>query len=135
MTGTLSEHLPGRNHVCLHFWQGASGGNWLELDDLYIRRPRLPLKTILREAKGSQMNYSGAGVDRQRADIENGRKKLLWWQPSLAGLYFGALFCVATFWPSLLPRPWVFQGVLSGLVFALGYGTGTVGLWNCRCCR
>ena len=78
------------------------------------------------------MNYSGAGVDRQRADIENGRKKLLWWQPSLAGLYFGALFCVATFWPSLLPRPWVFQGVLSGLVFALGYGTGTVGLWLWR---
>jgi uncharacterized membrane protein len=49
-----------------------------------------------------------------------------WWQPSLAGLYIGALLCIATFWPSLIPRPWAFQGVLSGLVFALGYGLGVL---------
>lgn len=55
-----------------------------------------------------------------------------WWQPSLAGLYIGGLFCVATFWPSLVPRPWAFQGVLSGLVFALGYGLGCLLIWLWR---
>lgn len=52
-----------------------------------------------------------------------------WWHPSLAGLYVGAFCCAATFWPSLVPRPWVFQGVLSGLIFALGYGFGVVLIW------
>ena len=57
---------------------------------------------------------------------------LSWWQPSLSGLYLGGVCCAATFWPSLVPRPWAFQGVLSGLIFALGYWLGVflIGLWN-----
>lgn len=37
-----------------------------------------------------------------------------------------------TFWPSLVPRPWAFQGVLLGLTFALGYGFGVflTGIWH-----
>ncbi len=34
--------------------------------------------------------------------------------------------------PSLLPRPWLFEGVIAGLGFALGYGLGNVGSWFLR---
>jgi uncharacterized membrane protein len=34
--------------------------------------------------------------------------------------------------PSLLPRPWLFEGVIAGLGFALGYGLGNVGSWLLR---
>ncbi|MEP2717650.1 alpha/beta-hydrolase family protein [Pseudophaeobacter sp.] len=44
-------------------------------------------------------------------------------------MFLGTLFCVATFWPSLVPRPWAFQGVLSGVLFALGYGIGVMLIW------
>jgi len=60
------------------------------------------------------------------------RTSLTWWQPSLIGLNIGALCCAVTFWPSLVPRPWAFQGVLSGFIFALGYGLGLAlaSLWD-----
>jgi uncharacterized membrane protein len=35
------------------------------------------------------------------------------------------LFCFSLF-PSLLPRPWLFQALISALAMAIGYGTGTV---------
>lgn len=48
---------------------------------------------------------------------------------SSVGLIFGlALFC-ASLTPSLLPREFVVQGVLSGVVFAVGYGIGKIGYW------
>ena len=55
-----------------------------------------------------------------------------WWQPSLAGLYFGGMWLALTFTPSLIPRPWLFQGVLGGIAFALGYwfGAALIWLWN-----
>jgi uncharacterized membrane protein len=34
--------------------------------------------------------------------------------------------------PSLLPRPWLFEGVIAGLGFALGYGLGNIGSWFLR---
>lgn len=42
-----------------------------------------------------------------------------------------ALLC-ASFSPSLLPRHWVFQGIVSGLVLTAGYGLGTLAshLWR-----
>lgn len=42
-----------------------------------------------------------------------------------------ALFC-ASLTPSLLPREFVVQGVLSGVVFAAGYGMGKAGHWIWR---
>lgn len=48
---------------------------------------------------------------------------------SPAGLVTGALFAAASLTPSLLPRSLVFQGVVSGLSLALGYGVGTAGRW------
>jgi len=48
---------------------------------------------------------------------------------SSVGLILGlTLFC-ASLTPSLLPREFVVQGVLSGVVFAAGYGIGKAGHW------
>jgi uncharacterized membrane protein len=51
---------------------------------------------------------------------------------SPAGVLPGTMLFAASLTPSLLPRSLVFQGVLSGLSFALGYavGTGIAALWR-----
>ena len=51
---------------------------------------------------------------------------------SRAGLFIGLLFLAASLTPSLIPRPYLLQGVLSGLLLALGYGFGILGLWFWR---
>jgi len=38
---------------------------------------------------------------------------------------FGALFFCLSLTPSLLPRDWLFQGLIGGLTAAIGYGIGT----------
>lgn len=48
---------------------------------------------------------------------------------SVAGLMLGTLFFAFSLTPSLLPRPWLVQGVISGLSFAAGYGLGVGGHW------
>lgn len=55
-----------------------------------------------------------------------------WWLPSFTGLFLGFVFFVLTFTPSLVPRPPVFQGLLGGLAFVIGYaiGHGGVVLWR-----
>ena len=40
-----------------------------------------------------------------------------WWLPSLTGVFLGLLFFILTFTPSLIPRPPLFQGLLSALAF------------------
>src|SRR4051812_42686217 len=40
------------------------------------------------------------------------------------GIGFGALFFCLSLTPSLLPRDWLFQGVIGGLNAAIGYGIG-----------
>lgn len=49
-----------------------------------------------------------------------------------AGLGLGTAFFAISLMPSLLPRPFAVQGLLSGLCFAAGYGAGTtlVSLWR-----
>ena len=74
-------------------------------------------------------------MNRMNADSSNTKKTTFeagWWQPSLAGLYFGGMWLALTFTPSLIPRPWLFQGVLGGIAFALGYwfGAALIWLWN-----
>lgn len=51
---------------------------------------------------------------------------------SPAGLFLGGLLCALTFTPSLLPRPWLAQGIIAGLTLALGYGSGIAlaRMWN-----
>jgi uncharacterized membrane protein len=57
------------------------------------------------------------------------RHPLLVWAWSMVrldfvGVAFGALFFCLSLTPSLLPRDWVFQGVIGGLNAAIGYGIG-----------
>jgi uncharacterized membrane protein len=42
------------------------------------------------------------------------------------GTVVGAFFVYLGFWPSLLPRGWVLQGVVSGVLFCFGYGIGLI---------
>jgi uncharacterized membrane protein len=48
---------------------------------------------------------------------------------STSGLLLGTLFFAASLTPSLLPRSFLTQGVLSGCSFAAGYGIGVFGRW------
>lgn len=52
--------------------------------------------------------------------------------PSLSGLLLGTLFFAFSLTPSLLPRTFVTQGVLSGACAAAGYGIGVGGEWLWR---
>jgi uncharacterized membrane protein len=78
---------------------------------------------------GKQTHVSGSGflTDRQ-ADRPQGLVSKLRAPLSSVGLMAGTLFLAASLTPSLLPRPYEVQGVLSGLSFASGYGLGVAGL-------
>ena len=51
---------------------------------------------------------------------------------SITGVLIGTIFFAVSLSPSLLPRPVIVQGVLSGVSFAVGYGLGVAGvtLWS-----
>lgn len=49
--------------------------------------------------------------------------------PSLVGLMLGTVFFAFSLTPSLLPRPFLIQGVLSGLSFTAGYVVGVLAMW------
>jgi uncharacterized membrane protein len=53
----------------------------------------------------------------------------LWRSLSNSGLLLGTLFFAASLTPSLLPRDFLSQGVLSGLSLVAGYGIGAFGYW------
>lgn len=48
------------------------------------------------------------------------------------GIAFGALFFCWSLTPSLLPRDWLFQGLIGGINAAIGYGFGVVVGWAVR---
>jgi uncharacterized membrane protein len=57
------------------------------------------------------------------------KPKRSWWAGYLRrftflGVIVGAIGVYCSFLPSLLPRGWILQGVLSGIIFAIGYGIG-----------
>lgn len=59
-------------------------------------------------------------------------KKLIsdyWSSFSFVGLVFASLFFSGSVTPSLLPRHYAVQGLLSGLSLAIGYGVGLAFLW------
>ncbi|MGB6182119.1 MAG: alpha/beta-hydrolase family protein [Rhodococcus sp. (in: high G+C Gram-positive bacteria)] len=47
----------------------------------------------------------------------------------VTGIAFGALFFCWSLTPSLLPRGWLFQGIVSGITAAIGYGVGVAVGW------
>jgi len=51
---------------------------------------------------------------------------------NIVGLLVGTVFFAFSLTPSLLPRPFLIQGVLSGLSFAAGYGVGVGSIWLWR---
>ncbi len=56
----------------------------------------------------------------------------LWQTFSVVGLCLGTLFFAASLTPSLLPRAFFVQGVLSGASLAVGYGLGVLLVWLWR---
>ncbi|MDR5905088.1 alpha/beta hydrolase [Franzmannia qiaohouensis] len=50
-------------------------------------------------------------------------------QFSALGLLMGTLFFAISLTPSLLPRTFIVQGIISGLSFSAGYGLGVMGRW------
>lgn len=47
-------------------------------------------------------------------------------QFNYSGLIIGGLFICLSLLPSLLPRPWLMQGFISGVSFTIGYGIGVL---------
>lgn len=60
--------------------------------------------------------------------------RLWWarWQPSITGLILAAMAAWVSLMPSLLPRAWHYQGLVTGVSMAVGYGLGAAlkGLWR-----
>lgn len=79
------------------------------------------------------LRYQATG-DNLPADVHPEAKvrvmgRRLWRSFSAGGLLLGTLFFAAALTPTLLPRNFVTQGVLSGLSLAAGYGIGVFGRW------
>ena len=53
-------------------------------------------------------------------------------RPNYLGLVFATLAFQWSLTPSLLPRPWLFEGVIAGIGAALGYGLGCLLSWLIR---
>jgi uncharacterized membrane protein len=49
---------------------------------------------------------------------------------SFTGLVFATLFFCGSITPSLLPRPYIVQGILSGFSLAIGYVVGVLATWG-----
>ena len=55
-----------------------------------------------------------------------------WWHLSRTGLFFGAAYFLTAMSPSLLPRTWYYQGLISGLCAVAGYALGVAVAWVVR---
>jgi uncharacterized membrane protein len=55
-----------------------------------------------------------------------------WWHLDPGGVLVGLVLVALSLTPSLLPRPALLQGVLSGTAFALGYALGALVWWLVR---
>ncbi|MER7072164.1 alpha/beta-hydrolase family protein [Terrabacter sp. NPDC000476] len=60
------------------------------------------------------------------------RPRRPWWHLSRTGLLFGAAYFLTSMSPSLLPRTWYYQGLISGLCAVAGYALGVVVAWVVR---
>ena len=57
------------------------------------------------------------------------RRVRLFARPSIAGLCGGLVLVALSYTPSLLPRPFVMQGLITGISMAVGYGVGVFCMW------
>jgi len=67
-----------------------------------------------------------------RWTLARGAKFLFWPRLSYVGVASALVFFVASVTPSLLPREWLFQGLVSGLCVAAGYSLGTAAAATAR---
>src|SRR5689334_9856347 len=61
-----------------------------------------------------------------------GRAGRPWWHLSRTGLLLGAAYFLTSMSPSLLPRTWYYQGLISGLCAVAGYALGVCVAWVVR---
>ena len=84
----------------------------------------------------SELGAGSAGAALPNATLENKYMRMLFerWskQLSLGGILLGVVFFALSLTPSLLPRSFLIQGLLSGCVFAAGYALGTFLQWLWR---
>ena len=52
------------------------------------------------------------------------KTKMYLWRFNFTGLLFALAFFCLSLLPSLLPRPWLYQGLISGIVVTIGYAIG-----------
>src|SRR3984893_19587738 len=73
---------------------------------------------------------TAAGTGAPAADTHERHPLLVWaWglvRLDFVGVAFGALFFCLSLTPSLLPRNYLFQGLIGGINAAIGYGIGVV---------
>jgi len=74
---------------------------------------------------------AAAAVDETAAPHVSGWRRF-WNRPNYLGLVFAALAFQWSLTPSLLPRPWLYEGVIAGIGAALGYGLGCSLSWLIR---
>lgn len=73
----------------------------------------------------------GAALLRAKG-AELGGRAWRWLALDFTGLAVAGLFFAWSMTPSLLPRDWAYQGLISGISLAAGYGTGTLLSWFSR---
>jgi uncharacterized membrane protein len=61
--------------------------------------------------------------------LRTGRR---WWHVSGTGVFLGAAYVLISMSPSLLPRTWYYQGMITGLCAAAGYALGVLLAWVVR---
>ena len=72
--------------------------------------------------------------DAPPAPAKDAQSKRDWWQRryTFTGTAVGMVFLLLSMTPSLLPRGPLFQGLVSGVAGAIGYGLGVFGVWLVR---
>ena len=80
---------------------------------------------------GRRSGSRSADHSREQAENPVTRNLLLrlWRSFSVPGLVLGTLFFAASLTPTLIPRSYLTQGVLSGCALAVGYGLGAAAQW------
>ena len=70
----------------------------------------------------------------QPAPVKEAEPKRDWWQRryTFTGTAVGMVFLLLSMTPSLLPRGPLFQGLVSGVAGAIGYGLGVFAVWLVR---
>jgi uncharacterized membrane protein len=82
-------------------------------------------------ASRSRAGRPGRLLDRLPRSLPEG-EGWRWVRLHPAGVVAGTGFAMMAMTPSLLPRDWLFQGLVSGVSAAVGYGAGVLAAWLVR---